>query len=43
MRKLRVIQWATGNVGKHAIAAVHEHPELKLVGALVYSGGKAGI
>ena len=43
MRKRRVIQWATGNVGKHAIAAVHEHPELELVGALVYSGDKAGL
>lgn len=42
MPKLRVIQWATGNVGKHAIAAVHDHPDLELVGALVYSGDKAG-
>ncbi|HZU49189.1 MAG TPA: hypothetical protein VFA16_18350 [Mycobacterium sp.] len=23
--KLRVIQWATGNVGRHAVAAVHDH------------------
>ncbi len=41
-RKLRVIQWATGNVGKHAVAAVHEHADLELVGALVYSDEKAG-
>ena len=34
---LRVIQWATGNVGRHAVAAVHDHPDLELVGALVYS------
>ena len=40
--KLRVIQWATGNVGTHAVAAVHEHPGLELVGALVYSDDKAG-
>jgi hypothetical protein len=40
--KLRVIQWGTGNVGKHAIAAVHEHADLELVGALVYSDDKAG-
>ena len=39
---LRVIQWATGAVGRHAVAAVHDHPELELVGALVYSEAKAG-
>ena len=39
---LRVVQWATGNVGRHAVAAVHEHPDLDLVGALVYSDAKAG-
>lgn len=39
---LRVIQWATGSVGKHAVAAVHSHPDLELVGALVYSDRKAG-
>ena len=41
-KKLRVIQWATGNVGRHAVAAVHGHPDLKLVGARVYSDEKAG-
>lgn len=39
---VRVIQWATGIVGRHAVRAVHEHPDLELVGALVYSGAKAG-
>jgi 2,4-diaminopentanoate dehydrogenase len=39
---LRVIQWATGNVGRHAVAAVHTHPDLELVGALVYAEAKAG-
>jgi hypothetical protein len=39
---LRVIQWASGSVGRHAVAAVHEHPDLELVGALVYSDAKAG-
>ena len=38
----RVIQWATGNVGRHATAAVHRHADLELVGALVYSDEKAG-
>jgi 2,4-diaminopentanoate dehydrogenase len=39
---LRVVQWATGAVGRHAVAAIHDHPELELVGALVYSSDKAG-
>ena len=39
---LRVIQWATGSVGRHAVAAVHDHPDLELVGALAYSDAKAG-
>src|SRR6476469_6613970 len=39
---VRVIQWATGSVGRHAVAAVHGHPDLELVGALVYSNAKAG-
>src|SRR5258708_1708704 len=39
---LRVIQWATGSVGRHAVAAIHDHPGLGLVGALVYSDAKAG-
>jgi hypothetical protein len=39
---LRVIQWATGNVGSEAVAAVHAHRDLKLVGAFVYDPAKAG-
>lgn len=39
---LRVIQWATGNVGQHAVGAVHRHPDLELAGAYVYSAEKAG-
>jgi len=39
---LRVIQWATGPVGRHAAIAVHQHPELELVGAYVYSESKIG-
>ena len=38
----RVIQWATGTVGRHAVAAVHRHPELELVGAYVYDRAKVG-
>ncbi len=38
----RVVQWATGPVGRHAVAAVVDHPELEVVGAFVYSEEKAG-
>ncbi|MGV9678863.1 NAD(P)H-dependent amine dehydrogenase family protein [Nocardia sp. NPDC003482] len=39
---LRVVQWATGGVGKAAIEAVLAHPELELVGCYVYSEDKSG-
>lgn len=39
---LSVIQWATGNVGREAVAAVDRHDDLTLVGALVYDEAKAG-
>ena len=39
---LRIVQWATGTVGRHAVAAVQDHPDFELVGALVYSDAKAG-
>jgi len=38
----RVIQWATGNVGRAAVEGVLSHPELDLVGAWVHSESKAG-
>jgi len=38
----KVIQWATGNVGRAAIEGVLSHPELELVGAWVHSEAKAG-
>ena len=41
-RPLRVIQWATGTVGRHALAAIAARPDLELVGARVYSEDKAG-
>jgi hypothetical protein len=37
-----VIQWATGNVGRAAIAAIAAHPELELVGCWVHDAAKAG-
>lgn len=38
----RVIQWATGGVGKAAIQGVLRHPELELVGCWVHSADKEG-
>lgn len=38
----KVIQWATGGVGRAAIEAVLDHPELELVGAWVHSADKEG-
>ncbi|WP_054812818.1 NAD(P)H-dependent amine dehydrogenase family protein [Nocardia arizonensis] len=39
----RVIQWATGGLGKAAIGAVLDHPDLELVGAWVHSADKDGV
>jgi hypothetical protein len=39
---LRVVQWATGNVGRNAIEGVLAHPDLELVGAYTYDSAKAG-
>jgi hypothetical protein len=40
--RYRVIQWATGNVGRVAVQGVLSHPQLELVGAWVHSADKAG-
>lgn len=40
---LRVVQWATGGVGRAAMAGVLAHPELDLVGCWVYSPDKVGV
>lgn len=39
---LRIVQWATGPVGRHAVAAVLDHPDLELVGCYAYDPGKIG-
>ena len=41
--KYRVIQWATGNVGREALRGVLEHPQLELVGVRVFSSEKEGV
>lgn len=38
----RVVQWATGNVGRHTIAGIDAHPELELIGVWVSSAVKDG-
>jgi hypothetical protein len=38
----RVIQWSTGNVGKAALRAILDHPELELVGLFVHGADKEG-
>ena len=39
---IRVVQWATGNLGQAAIQGIDSHPELELVGVWVHSDAKAG-
>jgi len=38
----RVVQWATGNVGRHALAGIDAHPDLELVGLFVSNPVKVG-
>ncbi len=38
----RVIQWATGGVGRASIEGIRSHPDLELVGAWVHSAEKSG-
>lgn len=39
----RVIQWGTGNVGRHALRTIVGRPSLELVGVRVYNPDKVGI
>ena len=39
---LKVVQWATGNIGTRSLRAVIEHPNMKLVGLYVHSPEKVG-
>jgi 4-hydroxy-tetrahydrodipicolinate reductase len=38
----RVIQWSTGNVGRRALRAILNHPELELAGLWVHGEAKEG-
>ena len=39
---LKVIQWATGNVGTFSLRVILGHPELELVGLIVHGEDKEG-
>lgn len=41
-RPIRVIQWATGSMGKACLRAVIDDPRFELVGLFVYGAAKAG-
>lgn len=38
----KVVQWSTGNVGRHALMGIDAHPDLELVGVWVSNPQKAG-
>jgi hypothetical protein len=40
--RYRVVQWATGNVGRHAVRAVLERDQFELVGVYAFSPDKVG-
>jgi hypothetical protein len=42
-QRLRVVQWATGNIGTRALREVIRHPALDLAGVLVYDPAKRGV
>lgn len=39
---LRVVEWSTGTVGRHAIVGIDAHPDLELVGVWVSDPAKVG-
>jgi len=39
---VRVVQWSTGNVGRHAIIGIDARPDLELVGVFVSNPDKVG-
>ena len=38
----RVVQWNTGNMGRHGLCLIARHPELELVGLWVHDPAKVG-
>jgi 4-hydroxy-tetrahydrodipicolinate reductase len=41
--RLRVVQWATGNIGRRALRELIRSPELELAGVLVHDTAKVGV
>lgn len=41
-RRIRVVQWTTGNVARQSLRAVVERPDLELVGLYAHSADKVG-
>lgn len=39
----KIVQWATGSMGKTCLRAIMDNPELELVGLFVYSDSKVGM
>jgi 4-hydroxy-tetrahydrodipicolinate reductase len=39
----RIVQWGTGNVGKHALRTIVERPDFELAGVRVYNPEKVGV
>ncbi len=42
MRRYRVVQWATGGMGRNCLRAIIDHPGMELAGVYVYGAEKAG-
>jgi 2,4-diaminopentanoate dehydrogenase len=42
-KTLRIVQWATGNVGTRSLRQVVAHPDMELVGLYVSSPDKVGL
>jgi len=42
MRRYRVVQWATGGMGRNCLRAIIDHPAMELVGVYVYGSAKDG-
>ena len=42
-KKFKVIQWATGSVGRTTLRRIIDHPDLELVGLYTYGNAKAGV
>ncbi|NNA76492.1 dihydrodipicolinate reductase [Pseudomonas lactis] len=42
-KKYKVIQWATGSVGRTTLRRIIDHPDLELVGLFTYGNAKVGV